>query len=497
MIEANQNCDECGRIMDKAKRIYKGYRYCATCYARIFKSRPCPKCGNLARLPKHDSTAICSKCEKDKPCARCGKTSYKIGKITLYGPVCKSCAPHFRQAASCEKCGSLSTRLTRVKRFSHDLRLCPKCARSDHGTCPLCRRYRFLIDLPNGQKLCKVCFEIGEIPCPSCNKLMPAGRGNICETCYWTKTCRKRMRLDQAAFTVAEMKSVFGEFVEWLIQQVGSNKAALKIHHYFPFFLDIEKQWQRVPTYSDMLSYFGAEVLRRNKLPMRWLQEKRKIEPDPVLQREDSEQRSIKTLLTSVPQGTICARYLMSYKDHLMMRLKTGRTSLRSVRLALKPAISLLLTNDPKCETLPNQATLDQYLLNVPGQKAAITGFINFLNNELGTDFVINVNRKRVEKRRKRQLEKKIIALMRERGNDKDLGFTRKWLQIAMEYFHDVRVPVRSNLTWYKDEQEEWITVIWNGQSYPIPAIAILNEDGIGVAELLPSYSFLWRVSSK
>lgn len=34
--------------------------------------------------------------KKTHPCIRCGKGTYSIGKITNYGPACKSCAPYFK-----------------------------------------------------------------------------------------------------------------------------------------------------------------------------------------------------------------------------------------------------------------------------------------------------------------------------------------------------------------------------------------------------------------
>ncbi|BCO27329.1 hypothetical protein MIZ03_2217 [Rhodoferax lithotrophicus] len=47
-----QMCDECGKDVAKIWRVHKGHKFCSTCYARVFKRRMCPKCGNFAKLPK-------------------------------------------------------------------------------------------------------------------------------------------------------------------------------------------------------------------------------------------------------------------------------------------------------------------------------------------------------------------------------------------------------------------------------------------------------------
>ncbi|WP_311945334.1 hypothetical protein [Halomonas piscis] len=60
---------------------------------------------------------------------------------------------------------------------------------------------------------------------------------------------------------------------------VGPQKAALKINHYLTFFLDLETTWQQVPNYPQLLHHFGAEGLRRVRLPMRWLHEAKGVEP--------------------------------------------------------------------------------------------------------------------------------------------------------------------------------------------------------------------------
>lgn len=436
---SNMHCGECGREMTKAHRVHKGQRYCATCYAGVFKRRVCPKCGDFARLQKNDEKAVCKKCESDQPCIRCGKTEYEVGKISPYGPVCNSCAPHFREPNPCGLCGRPSSRLTRVMRAGVEVPVCPKCASQDHGTCQACRRRRPLQKAPDGRLLCKVCLEKGEVPCQSCGKWMPAGRGNVCEACYWQETFRKRLKLDQAAFSMPEIENAFGEFGEWLLAEVGGQKAALSIHRYLPFFVEFESRWKGVPGYADLLAHFGAEGLRRVRLPMRWLKDVHGVVPDANLREEDSERRRIEAIMASVPNGTSSAKALTGYRNSLTVRVKAGKTTLRSFRMALRPAASLLLAGDESGAKLPDQDALDRYLLEAPGQKAAVTGFVNYLCKTHGLVLEARVVKRKVRKTRRRRLEKKLMALMRlpEMGEEASI----EWIMTALEYFHGVKVP--------------------------------------------------------
>ena len=178
-------CDECGRGDRKVTRVHRGERFCDVCYVRLFKRRICPKCGNFARLPVFDPGAVCLKCEADLPCARCGRAEYRTGLRTPYGPACAGCARYFKDPEPCGACGTPSRWLTGQRNSGDGLRLCPRCARVDHGTCRACRRHRPLEDAGDGRRLCRSCRELGEIPCPECGRPMPAGRGGRCEDCYW------------------------------------------------------------------------------------------------------------------------------------------------------------------------------------------------------------------------------------------------------------------------------------------------------------------------
>ena len=462
-------CDDCGARNVRITRVYKGTRYCPTCYKRMFKRRMCAGCGNFARLPVRFPEAVCRTCERRRPCVRCGRISDSIGKLTPYGPACKPCAPYFREPEPCEACGEPSIRLSRKASLGHDLRVCEQCARSDHKTCEACRHHRPLTESPDGRMLCATCLEKGDIPCPKCRQPMPAGCGEKCWDCYWTEVAVKRIQMDQAAFRVPGMAKRFTDFGDWLIQHVGEHKAALTIHKYLAFFLDIEHEWHDIPNYEALLGHFSAAGLRRSLLPMRWMEETGLVTPDAAAREADSDRRRIEASLAKLPEGSRIRMILEGYRQYLMQRVATGTTTLRSVRLALSPAASLLAFADDMDCMPPDRKALDGFLHQAPGQRAALAGFVKYLREEQGADIaLLKRDSGRAYRNRRKKLEAEMLALMREGVTDWKRG--RRWLGVALAYFHDLPVKTGQNV---RDgditADESGMTVRVGGGSYWIP----------------------------
>ncbi len=465
-----QICDECGKTVARIWRIYKEHKYCGTCYARVFKRRICPKCGNFARMPKNDNEAICQKCRVAKPCARCGKTDYATGKITSYGPVCNSCASYFREAEPCEICGKPSKRLSRVSKLGHDHRVCPSCARANHGVCQACHHHRLLEQVKDGRMLCKACNEKGEVPCPECGQHMPAGRGKQCEACYWRGLLEKRVVMDCAMFSAPVMAEHFRVFGEWLGKEVEYHKAAITLHRYLPFFLDIENQWKVIPEYMVLLKHFGTLRLRRALLPMRWIQEVGLVVPDTVAKEEDSDQRRITATLDKVGQFGKERAILDGYLKALMVDLSDEKTTLRSIRLAMTPAAALLLKGRDMGVIPPDQKVLDTYLEKTPGQRAAVSGFVCYLRSMHDVEIVLpNVKTEQVQKNRKKRLEAEMLVLMREGGKGNE--FRRRWLSVALAYFHGLPRKVGSSIQCEQilGHEDGSLSIEWGEQKYWIP----------------------------
>lgn len=455
-----QQCDECGRDMLKAHRIQSGRRFCGTCYQRVFKSRQCPRCGILGRLLKSDPNAICRQCVKDAPCARCGKTEYKIGKITLFGPVCNSCSVYFRPPR---------LPLQPVKGEAQQLVKSHDQTVFDRGTCQDCRRHRSLSVSPEGRKLCSVCLRDGLVPCPCCGNDMPAGRGNACEDCYWKNTYLKRLRLDEEGLSSSQFVQIFHRFGMWLLEQVPAQKAALTIHGYFPFFYEMEKRWGKVPSYAQLLIHFTAEGLRRVRLPMRWLSETLQVVVDAQEREDASDLRRIAEIVASLPVETPAAQVLAAYNSELQTKIAAGRVSIRTARLALRPAASLLATCAKSGFQLPGQDALDSYLLNAPGQKASIFGFVSFMNSQHAANLVVRVDDQKTRSMRRKQLEAEMVKLLED--GQRDDAFEAEWISISLAYFHGLprRVGKKSKIFSLSTDVDGNFSVFLNGNTYFVP----------------------------
>lgn len=434
-------CCDCGRAMLKAKKVHEGQRYCATCYPRLFKRRMCAGCGNFARLPIFDLSARCGGCARNRPCVRCQKVEFKIGLMTQYGPACKACARYFRVPAPCEVCGKLSRQLAQNQITG--LRSCPKCSGPDAATCPSCRRHRVLVESAQGEKLCKPCSYEGTRPCGTCGTDMPAGRGHECEHCYWRRTLRSRLAIDQQGFASPEVGALFVSFGEWLEREMDVKKAAARVHTYFGFFSQIDHLWGRIPSYEALLEHFHAGGLRRAEVPMRWLVEAHGVRATADAREAHSEQRRLDELLSQVT-GQWESDVLTKYHRALIAKLNQHDVQLRSVRLAIRSAVNFLNQVQLTGGALPTQRTLESFWRHWPGQVAAVTGFINFLNKTLNLKLDPRPNEKWLKAAKRHKSERELIDLFKNRYEVRD--FEAKWIVKGLAYFHGIRRANRTSL---------------------------------------------------
>ncbi len=424
-------CHSCGRSMLKVKKIHKGQRYCDNCYPRLFKRRMCLKCGNYGRLPVFEPSAHCSICERAGPCVRCGKTEFKTGMRTDYGPVCKSCVPYFRVREACEVCGNISQRVAKSK--TTGLRSCQKCREPSHSTCPCCRRHRVLIATADGQNRCRLCSTHEQHACTSCGAQMPAGRGKECEACYWTALHHKRVQINLNGFEDG-MRSVFQEFASWLFDRVGPQKAALSINKHYLFFTALGVKWGAIPDYDELLKHFGAAKLRQAELPMRWLTESGKVQIDAQGRDRDTEGRRVKAILNELPDAWP-RKLLSGYHELLAVRVEQQETDLRSVRLALRAAASFLKVAQLKDGVLPTMKKLEAFWRGSPGQVAAVTGFVAYLNRSYGLHLKSTPDKTWLMKARRAKAEYELLALLKDRDVE---SFESRWIAKALAYFHNV-----------------------------------------------------------
>lgn len=466
--ELSLQCDECQCIATKIHRVHKGRRFCNTCYVRLFKRRLCPGCGNFGRIPVFEKDAKCIRCESKAPCVRCKKIGKPVGVMTPYGPACASCAHYFAEPEPCKRCGRMSTQLTRVLAIDPDVRCCPKCAREGAATCPNCRHHRFLVQCNDGCMRCKLCAEKGEVQCSTCTRLMPAGRKNECENCAWEKSLNRRARIHVEVFGNASTRQRFNEFCQWLKNQIGAHKAALKLKQYVPFFSFLDAHPVGLPSYALLLEHFSAEGLRRMQTPMLWLNTRYGVAADEQLRKEHSEKRRIQEMIESMPAG-VGLKALLGYREYLRTKQGEGSTSISSVRLSLRAAKSVLASASQQFDALPTQSTVTAYLTQTPGQRATAQGFIGYLNRIHGLSLSTELSERAVARAKNHKLEAKLYALYTTGGGGE--AYNRIWIKSALMLLHGVSNVNKKTLTYSAMAMQglAGFNVVLNAKTYWVP----------------------------
>lgn len=301
---------------------------------------------------------------------------------------------------------------------------------------------------------------------------MPAGYGKQCQNCYWSGLLEKRIRMDSSAFSTPGLAQSFEAFGHWLGGKVGGHKAALAIHRYLPFFIELERQWNQIPGYDELLNHFGTLRLRRVLLPMRWLEEVGLVLADARAKKEDSERRRVVAILNMLPSGSPEKAILDGYHKLLQENLLNGETTLRSIRLAMSPAAALLLKARENEVMPPDQRALAAYLEKSPGQRAAVSGFVRYLRQAMASDIALpKPDKEKAKRARRKQLEARMLELMQEDRRSK--AITRRWLSIALAYFHDLPISVGKGLAedQFSIQNDGSYTITWKGENYWIPEI--------------------------
>lgn len=302
---------------------------------------------------------------------------------------------------------------------------------------------------------------------------MPAGRGQRCESCYWKDLLNKRIELASAAFPLAAHAKRFHQFGAWLAQQVGVKKAAITLNRYMPFFLKLSALATQSPT--ELLACCSAQELRKNRFPMRFLESANYITISPQAKQEAAERQRIKALLVA-PQDDQTKEILERYHVSLVARLKQGKIGLRSIRLALRPAVNFL--KKTKRPPLPTQSDLNAYLRTSPGQRAALSGFVCFLRDEYQAELELPKGGSKVEQEieRRKDVEKELIALLNTRNDSAQ--YRQQLLNAALRYFHRIpphlaaEIAISATLT--ITSMKGWM-LLYNKRRYWLPtAIALL-----------------------
>lgn len=388
---------------------------------------------------------MCKFCQvKDRPCIRCNKKEYTPGKITEHGPVCNSCSKYFRPYRNCTQCSKLSYDVS--NRTISDVEtklLCSSCYNKSLPTCSKCHKQRKAFSFDANKPICKICTAEGTRVCKQCSKEFPAGRGRICSDCSYKNTLDRKVTFATQSLSTFMSEEFLG-FSNWLEKRRGLLFPTIHIQKYYAYFFDLDQLTQelnRYPTYEEVVANFTVARTRQNLLVTLFLDEIKLIIVDKKVKVEYANIDMIDRYLKVFGQDTVNEKYIRRYAEYLHDKLKRNKTTVRSIRLALTPAIKLLQYSEQYEGIGLNSKILQAYLWVYSGQMSAVTGFVNFLNRSYKFDLVL-VRRRIALSRPKAsrlQLKQKLIALLRKpQANAKYKGVL---LKVYIEYAHQVRIP--------------------------------------------------------
>ncbi|SUU82810.1 transposition helper [Acinetobacter baumannii] len=175
-------------------------------------------------------------------------------------------------------------------------------------------------------------------------------------------------------------------------------------------------------------------------------------------------------LVQRILQPSLAYDVVLEYKNKFRRKNQTRETSIRSARLAVKPAVALMLSMEGESAQLPNLEHVKAYLAEYSGQAAALTGFINFLNENYGAsiDYLKFKKSDFLKTKQKKKLEMELIALTQTDLNDSELILS--WVRNGLRYFHQLPyIDALKIKTEMITEIEDGFTVVLNGQYYWLP----------------------------
>ncbi|MGE8436131.1 MAG: hypothetical protein ACN6P2_06280 [Pseudomonas palmensis] len=273
---------------------------------------------------------------------------------------------------------------------------------------------------------------------------MPAGRGRECEACYWLRVFHKRLEINAKGLSGDATEGLFVRFGQWLLDRTGAHKAALSINGHYRFFHAIDANWTSVPSYEQLLQHFGAAGLRKAENAMRWLAEVGVVAVSEQLREQDTERRRLDAILAE-PADSWSAQLLREYVVALTERMERGGTDLRSIRLAARAAANLLKCARLKLGAMPTQKVLESFWREAPGQVAAVTGFIGYLNRRHGLELRAKPDARWLALAKRQKAERELVALLSGAAQD---DFERLWIVKGLAYFHGVTRASRKKLVY-------------------------------------------------
>lgn len=344
----------------------------------------------------------------------------------------------------CEECNSSKLVFNRNIN-NHKILLCQKCYRKCLDICIMCRRHSIIFAYSNENKaICKKCFIEPYRICKICKKEFPAGRGRICYECSIFNSLSKKISVLNVILSPFT-NLYFEQFTWWLVKRKGTEYAANYIQKYFVFFYKIDKlasDLEKIPTYTELLNNFKVSYTRKYLLVMIFFNEHKIIIVNEETKELYSNLNMIDSYVNYFNKNDYEYNIIKNYNLFLQEKILLHKTTIRSVRLALGPAIKLLKYKYNFNISKLNDDIISGYLWIYPGQKSSLSGFINYLNNTFNYNLssINNINcYLEPSISRKKQLQLRLIFLLKKQ--ELSINEKRRLINITLEYFHRIKVP--------------------------------------------------------
>lgn len=358
------------------------------------------------------------------------------------GPVCNACYVYFREPQRCIICSQLARKYSRSR--PDQAVVCLKCAGNDNKTCGVCRHHRPCTARSDGIWICRKCESEPYTTCQVCHAPVVPGRNGRCEACYWQGRCTQRGEQLAELFRLEPVRQAFSSYVRWAVAHTDAKRLCLALPRHTEFFTTLDQHPNAIWDEAFVLRVFGTGRLRKYELPMRWLQDQHALALAPEAKQANAEAQTSRKLVQSLPASSVAGTVLQAFFDELHARVEAGKIKPRTMRMALRPAVSLLLATSHEGAAMPDQAALNDMLRSAPGQRAAVSTFLGFLKARYSIELAVLQN----ASHRQAHYREKLGAQLAEIASSsrRDAKIRQLWDVTALRYFHHLKNPQAQEL---------------------------------------------------
>ncbi|MGE4499071.1 MAG: hypothetical protein AB7C96_01855 [Hydrogenovibrio sp.] len=280
----------------------------------------------------------------------------------------------------------------------------------------------------------------------------------MCKECSFSRTLSRRIKFYKPLLS-KYFQQHFLDFAEWLTERRGILFSAINLSKYFTYFYKLDSlaiKKNDLPTFKNIASVFTVAEARKYLLVTTFLHEKMIIRINHEEKEEISNWNAIDRYLNYFAKDSSFYQMINDYFLMLHAKYLSGKTALRSIRLALTPAFQLLRLCENFEIKFPTSEVIEGYLWRSSGQLAALTGFIHFLNKTNPESF-INIKHIKTKlaferpNESRKMLRQKLIGILKNYQGSSN-KYRQLLLKLSIEYLHGISVPEKTLLKLNKNK---------------------------------------------